>query len=358
MRPQTKPTKSTRTRKPQPAPRRTLATAPPLAAGAQRRYTLDDLAQAPAPNPQLRIHLFLNTKEEDLVAMGQRIDSIHILRAVPDFYGAVREIMARLTPNQRRLVVGFSDGLLGLLASETMTLAGYKKEFDLREQGGATSRAQAREARREAMSEGVALRDQAYTRLADVLGGGDEVAALRANKGTAETAADLALGLGQIAGQIEGLHAKDPAFSETLTELGLGLDYAQQLHATATRVRDTEKAATATTPDVRVTQRTLDLQDGIVLRVVDVIYGAFRSAQDRDASILLPNLGAMRSLIARTRPAARRADTPTTPSPTPPKAPPRADGGGTPKPSTDGGVPPSPPTKTASPTRRKARSRG
>jgi hypothetical protein len=347
MKPQPKPTKSTRTQKPQPKPRRTLAPAPPIGAGGQRRYTLDDLAQVEAPSPQLRTYLFSNVKEEDLVAMGQRIDSANILRAVPDFFGSVREIMERLTANQRRLVVGYSNGLLALLANETMTLSGYKNEFDRREQGGATSRAQTREARREAVSEGVALRDQAYASLADILGGGEELAALRANKGTAETAGDLALGLDQIAGQIESLHARDAAFSETLTDLGLGSDYVQQLRAAATRVRNADKAATAATPDVRVTQRTLDLQDGIVLRIVDVIYGAFRSANERDGSILLPNLGAMRALIARPRPTTRRPGTPTPPRPAPTTEPPKSTGGA-PQAPTGGGGTPSPPTPPTS----------
>ncbi|HEX2571357.1 MAG TPA: hypothetical protein VH877_17495 [Polyangia bacterium] len=316
MKPKTQPTPSTRTKTPQPKPRRTQATAPPPVAGGQRLYTLDDLRQAEPPDPRLRDIYFRNTKEEDLVDVGRGIDSLHILRAAPDLYGSTHEIMAQLNASQRRMVIGFSPGLLALLAHETLQLAEYKDELDRREQGRTVTRAQTRQARRDAMREGVALRDQAFDALTDVIGGGEELAALRANKGTAETPSELASGLGQLAGQLDDLRARDAAQAELLASLGLGPEYAEELRAAAARVRTTEKAATAPIPDVRVTQRTLDLQDGVVMRLVTVLYRVFRAAQERDGSILMPTLGALRPFLVR-------ASTPRCPDTEPPQTPPQ-----------------------------------
>ena len=71
-----------------------------------QHYTLDSvIAAGGAHSEALRGVLFRAVKEADLLARGARIDTIHILDSIPDFFGSVREIYQGLSAQKKSLVV-------------------------------------------------------------------------------------------------------------------------------------------------------------------------------------------------------------------------------------------------------------
>lgn len=131
-------------------------------------------------------------------------------------------------------------------------------------------------------------RDLTYDGLRNALGEG-VVAELSAIVGTAETPEKLATGLESLAGLIDDRIKKgDEEDVHALAQWGVGAERAAHLRQKAKTVR--EAGAIAATPERRVSQRALDLQDGRVLFVIGKVLRAFRAANRTDASILVPSL--------------------------------------------------------------------
>jgi hypothetical protein len=243
------------------------------------------------PNDRLRHLLYRNVPEARLLALGKRVDSDDILEAIPEFLGTVRDIHAQLEPGQRKLFVGYTPAFDPILIDETAKLRERKRLFDARPSAGAATQARQRKALRQLMNAGTALRDQAAVAMRDILGANDDAAELETIKGTAETADKLAVGLERIANLIEIHQRRDPEIAELFEEVQLTVEYVRELRETASTLRAASSAADFASPETRVTQRMLDVQDGVVLHLMGLIYRAFREAHNRDEAILLPPLG-------------------------------------------------------------------
>lgn len=275
------------------------------------RWTLDSLLQLlDPPNERLRQLLYRNVPEARLLALGKRVDSDDILDAIPEFLGTVREIHARLKPGQRKLFIGYTPAFDLILIDETAKLRERKRLFDARPSDGAIAQARQRKALRQLMSAGTALRDQAAVAMRDILGANEDAAELETIKGTAETADKLAVGLERIANLIEIHRRRDPEIAELFDVVQLTSEYVTELRETARRLRAASSAADFASPETRVTQRMLDVQDGVVLHLMGLIYRAFREAHNRDRAILLPPLGRLAPFFekepGRPRPGAGR----------------------------------------------------
>lgn len=280
----------------------------------QTRYTLASLIpHAVHVNAVIRNLLVRGRKEESLVTLGARIDSANILGAIPGFFGSVIEIYGELTQAQQDLLTGYSPVLNAILADEALKLEKRKQAFDASGHKGAATRVHSRTAARDAMTKGIAVRDQAATIVRPFLGEDADVAALKQQKGTAETYQSLATGLGAIATLIEDQRKSGPDMAEAMDELKLTAAYVAELRQTARTVEETGKAAEAATPEPRVSQRQLDLQDGVVLHFVTIIYRAFRAGRKRDGSILLPKLGAMAPVVVGYARASKEDEAPVEP---------------------------------------------
>jgi hypothetical protein len=320
-----------------PAPRRSApeAAAPRSGSAARRkappppsgtRRTIDSLLELLGPpNDRLRQLLYRNVPEARLLALGKRVDSDDILDAIPEFLGMVREIHAQLAPGQRKLFVGYTPAFDPILIDETVKLRERKRLFDARPSAGAATQARQRKALRQLMSASTALRDQAAVAMRDILGASEDAAELETIKGTAETADKLAVGLERIANLIEIHHRRDSEIAELFDEVQLTAEYVTELRQTASTLRTTSSAADFASPETRVTQRMLDVQDGVVLHLMGLIYRAFREAHNRDQAILLPPLGRLAPFFEKEpgpprRGAGRKA---------PAKAKPGSDGDGT-----------------------------
>ena len=73
----------------------------------------------------------------------------------------------------------------------------------------------------------------------------------------------------------------------------MGLNDAQvaALAAAAASIRSTQRDLALVLDDRNVTQRELDAQDGRVVHLIALVFGAFRDATRRDPAIALPDLG-------------------------------------------------------------------
>jgi hypothetical protein len=237
----------------------------------------------------------------------------------------VREIHNRLDPGQRKLFVGYTPSFDAILIDETAKLRERKRLFDARPSAGAATQARQRKALRQLMSAGMALRDQAAVAMRDILGASEDAAELETMKGTADTADRLAVGLERIANLIEIHYRRDHEIAELFDQVQLNAEYVIELRQTGVTLRTTSSAADFASPETRVTQRMLDVQDGVVLHLMGLIYRAFREAHNRDQAILLPPLGRLTAFFEKEPSPPRRSASRKAPA----KAKPSGDGDGT-----------------------------
>lgn len=258
-----------------------------------------------AVDEDLRAELFEDVPDEDLLADGRRIASDVLVSGVVSYVSEVRASLGALSAAQLRRLVGFDEAMLPLVLDETTRLEALVARAA--EEGVTVdmSLAERRALASAATSKGVALRDQGARALRRVLRGRDqELASLDKAVGNAETAASLASGLTFVASTIDAqLSGGTPSRQSLLRRLKLDAAYAHELREAATRVLATDKAASATA-ETGVSQRSLDLQDGRVMRILDQVNRAFRDANAVDGAITVPKLGELEPYFVNTRRAA------------------------------------------------------
>ncbi|HEX2574268.1 MAG TPA: hypothetical protein VH877_32270 [Polyangia bacterium] len=285
-----------------------LPPAAPASLPVLKPHTLDALAVGIGPalapaDEKLLATLLRRVREVTLVASGQRVDTRDILESVPGLVVSSRSIYSQLTQQQQRLCVGYSERLDTLLLHEALKLRDLKREYDLQSRLGAASRAVRRMAAREALQEGTALRNQAVTALRSVLGDDDaSLIEVQESKGAAETAEQVADSLECLADLVEEQLQEDEDTAALMEELRLTADYAVEIRHAADWVREAVRADEISIPVVPVSQRRVDLQDGIVLHLISMIVRAFRAAQGRDHTIAQPALGALSPVFCASTP--------------------------------------------------------
>jgi hypothetical protein len=105
---------------------------------------------------------------------------------------------------------------------------------------------------------------------------------------------------------VKGLNAVATFIEETLKNgnaddvaalaaFQVGEGSAAELRATAAAIQEASKVTAAT--GKRVSKRALDMQDGRVLALIDVVHRAFRLARRSDKSILMPELNRLSPLF-------------------------------------------------------------
>ncbi|HSN98543.1 MAG TPA: hypothetical protein VLS89_09595 [Candidatus Nanopelagicales bacterium] len=273
----------------QPAAPKKTKDAPAAAASgsALDAVTLDSLAAELGPaDPALAERSFANVEGEALVDEGTSVDSLSLIDDVPRFVGSAREILGALSSAQRGKV-RMPAGILALLVSETVKLRDMKQAHDAAVTGAAGSKAERGATARKVLRDGIGERDLCYEGLRSAL---DErkMAAANAIVGRADSHDNLAKGLEALASFIRDTAKKSDADKSRLEDYGVGPDRADALDALAAEVREAGKVTT--TPGRRVSQRSLDSQDGRVLLLVERILRAFRAARRVDPAILVPPL--------------------------------------------------------------------
>lgn len=287
---------------------------------ATRVITLDALvAQHGTPTAGQRMLTFAGYDPAVSLALGQKVASERILRAVPGFVQSAAQSWVALTPAQRARVVGFAPNLLPVLLGETLSLRDLNDRYDRAARIDALSRARAVSNADSTERDARHLYADAYTMVGEYMS-----AAQWSSLGFATLPASpadldrLTLALDTLAAQIGAWQTTlAPEMREACDEINLGDALVHSLRVAAEDVRRTQSELAGLTATTRVTQRQLDTQDGRVLHVVRMIYTAFRLAARHDRAIVVPDLGEIESVFVRDRrPTADAPDDATDTTPT------------------------------------------
>lgn len=271
---------------------------------ATRVITLDALvAQHGTASAGQRILTFAGYDPAASLALGQKVASERILRAVPGFVQSAGQSWGALTPTQRARVVGFAPSLFPVLLGETLSLRDLNDRYDRAARADALSRARAASNAHAAERHARHLYADAYAVVGEYT-----TASQWSSLGFATLPASpadtdrLTLALDTLAAQVGHWHATlAPEAREACDEINLGEALVRALREAAESVRKTQCELAGLTETTRVTQRQLDTQDGRVLHVVRMIYTAFRLAARHDRTIVVPDLGEIESVFVRDR---------------------------------------------------------
>jgi hypothetical protein len=267
--------------------------------------------------------LFRTAREEDLVTEGARVDSLNIVADVPRFVASSLTILSSLDPD-RRATVMLPLNIFAAIVAEAVTLDAMKLDHEQTTVTSAGEKTERETTLRREMRAGVALREQATAALGHALGAA-RTTEVDTIVGDASAPGSLVKGLTAVADFIDRVLASgDPGEIEALAEWHVAAPRAVALRAQAAIVK-TAGAVVATTGR-RVSQRSLDLQDGRVLLLIEQTLRAFRTAHRADKSILVPELNRIAWLFDTSHGPRKSAKAPVTPEPAAPPA-----GGSTPQ---------------------------
>lgn len=251
-------------------------------------HDLDSLGKSLGkPDPKLQHLLLRNGKEDALAAWGAEVDSRNILADMPRFLVSSLGILASLEP-ARRDQIKLPPGIFAVVTGEALKLEQMKTDHEAAIVSNAGNKVDRETTLRREMREGVALRETVTERLGNALTG-DQMKKVEVLAGDAASADHLAAGLVAIADLVDDLRKHGSADDNDALDLW-SIDA-----STVTSLRDKaaailEAGAIVASPPRKVSQRTLDIQDGRVLSLLDMIWRAFRLARRSDRSILMPEL--------------------------------------------------------------------
>ena len=268
-----------------------------------------------APEAPLRRILFRNAREEDLVEQGARVDSLNIVADIPRFVTSGITILNSLDPARRARVL-LPLGIFAVLVDESILLDGMKRDHEQTAILSSGERTKRETTLRREMSLGVALREQSTSALGHALGE-DRLKELRTLVGDASIPENLGKGMNAVAIFLDRvLAAGDADDAEALAYWQVGSSQAASLRAQAALVLSA--GAVVANTGRRVSQRSLDVQDGRVLLLVDQTLRAFRTAHRADRSILVPELNRIAWLFDTSHASSRKS--PKAPAPAAPAA--------------------------------------
>lgn len=252
--------------------------------------TLGELARVVGqPSEELREALFRRVPDAQLVEMGARIDSQCILDDVPGFVAAGLDVLKRLSAEQRGLLK-LPPGLFALLVDETLLLVKIKRERDEQGEPDSDTKPAAREAQtKRAMREGLLLRNVALQALRTLLSREAMVEVERRVEG-ADSPARLVDGLQALTEVVRRLLGGDALDQLMAREFGLDDAFVVRLASEAASLQ--ALASLPPPPELTVSQRRLDLQDGRVLHLLAIALRAFRAAHKVNALVEEPRLPA------------------------------------------------------------------
>lgn len=237
-----------------------------------------------------------------------------IVADAPRFISSSLRILAALSPTQQAQVK-LPPAIFALLSDEAATDATLAQSHATVSDSESEALKEHEAKLKKVMGLAVAVRDGAVASLKHALGD-LRVGPVRGTASDASSPAALAKGLRAVSAFIVRHLAEGSDDDRTaLRFFGAGEAGAAELEAHAKAV---EAAAPATAgTGKRVSQRMLDIQDGRVLVLTDIVLRAFRLARRKDKSILLPELNRLAALFdtrSRTTAAPEGSDAPADPT--------------------------------------------
>ncbi len=258
------------------------------------------------PDPVLEEALFHNVSDAQLIAQGQRIASPRILTDARRIYPTAFEFWTQASPVQRSRLRGFSLPLLSIAVGHALTLQGMVDDHTTRTDATGTHRDGREREAKEAFDAALLLRDQGLTVFRSVVAGDHDLSAeVESAVGTADSPENLARAVKKLASVgTRVLALKKSPLATRAKHMQVDAAYVEELTAAGDRLATAAEKKKARSGGGRVTQGTLDREDGANLLVLGQIIDCFEAAHDIDPSIprLVPI--ATRRLLGRTRKAA------------------------------------------------------
>ncbi len=245
------------------------------------------------PDEAIRRVLYRHHDEQGFYEWGVQADSGNILADIPRFVSSALRILTALDSKRRELVM-VPPQLFAVLVDEASTLETMYRGHEVVATSEATGKTDRETVLKRLSGEGVTLRNRVLGSLRSALGDA-RLEPLRKPSNDASTAGALARGLNAVASFIEETLKNGDDDAAALAAFQVGAPRAAELRARAAALLDASTVTAST--GKRVSKRALDIQDGRVLVLVDVVYRAFRLARRGDRSILLPELNRIASLF-------------------------------------------------------------
>jgi hypothetical protein len=239
-----------------------------------------------------RTLLFREADDSDLVDDGTKVETSTILNSMPTFLVSCAGILAGLTVEQEALVY-LDPGIFGVLVDETEKLVVEKKRHDDTVRAEKSGHVAQEVGVTAAAHEGALLRERTRAGLISALGSSRRTMIDTAAGTATEDPALVATALDAIADLIKAVH--DPeATSWTAADRAatdrfcVGSSQVAVLRAEAKAVCKVSEVPAK--PTRTASQRALDLQDGRVLLLVELIVRALRQAHRSSTAIAMPDL--------------------------------------------------------------------
>lgn len=265
------------------------------------RSPLDKLAAAVGPAQPVLVRLATRgLSREALNTLGAKYTSRAILEVIPPLIEAQLLAWKSLSDQDKREhFVGWNEALAAQVVHEGVKLAALLEQFETsaREESGETKV----DARRykDVRAAAIKRRDQIARVLRSFVDPASvEASKLASSKLQSDTPASLAAGIRAVAIVAKGLIATSSKEErEALAALEIHDTLVSSLESLATNVATVGTQRKKGAPATRVAQEQLDEQDGIVLRLIQVTWRAWRDGRAHVPSVPLPDLGALRTLV-------------------------------------------------------------
>lgn len=285
------------------AAKKSSKTATRSAPPAPRAVTKDPLwsllTQVGPANPAIVAIVNRGISRASLNELGQSFGSETILREVPALVKTQLLAWRGLSEKDRARFVGWSEVLAAQIVHESVKLADMLQAFSETSSGEAAVK-DSGETRYKHVRRGAIERRDHVARVLRPLLAPESVAAGRiaASRLKADTPKMLADGVREVAAVarelIEGSNEDERA---ALAALRIDSTLVTELDALAVNVSASGEERTKGSPATRVGQEQLDEQDGVVLRLIQVAWRAWREGRKVVPSVPLPDLGALRGLV-------------------------------------------------------------
>ena len=279
------------------------STVPVLPDGAHTLATLE--AALGKPDEGVRRLLLRNSTEQDFYEWGVSAETGNILADIPRFVSSAVRILGALDAKRRELVL-VPATIFAVLVAEARVLEGMSLDHQAvtsSEVGGKSDRELTL---KRLSSEGVALRNRVLTGLRNAVGD-TRLEQVRKAGSDASTSDALATGLHAVAAFITQLASQGTDDDRAALDL-FQVDPARAEELKKKAAEIVEAAQVTASTSKRVSKRALDIQDGRVLVLVDMVYRAFRVARRTDKSLLLPELNRLSFLFDSGGPATATKD--------------------------------------------------
>ena len=224
---------------------------------------------------------------------GVQAETGNILVDMPRFVSSSLRILAGLDAARRELVL-VPPRIFAVLVGEALALEAMNRDHGDVATDEDGDKAERETTLKRLSSEGVALRNRVIAGLRSAVG--DERAEkVRKAASDASSSDALMTGMKAVARFIDDMLKNGTNDDKAaLEEFKAGAARSAELRAKAAEVLEASTVTAGT--GKRVSKRALDIQDGRVLVLVDMIHRAFRLARRSDKSILMPELNRLSSM--------------------------------------------------------------